>query len=69
MTQIIPPGPSKEREQEVVSQLRSAPRTCIPSSFSARSETSTARVIALRVRRSRPGRDQTAPQAYLFMSS
>src|SRR5262249_38504305 len=52
-----------------VSPLRRAARTCMPISFSARIEISAARVIALRIRRSIPGRDQAPPQAYRVMNS
>lgn len=46
-----------------VKPFRTAPRTWPRSSFSARSAMSMPRLSRLRLRRSSPGRDHTAPQA------
>ena len=49
--------------------VRTAARTCSSSSSRRPSATSAVRVMQLRVLRSRPGRDQISPQAYLVMKS
>ena len=51
------------RSRPSVRPLRSAARTCSSSSSSRPSATRAVSVIALRIRRSRPGRDQISPQA------
>src|SRR6476620_9529620 len=49
--------------------LLTAPRTCAPSSVDRFSAVSMARLMRLRVLRSRPGRFQTAPQQNSVTSS